>query len=162
MSCLSVYVLDYPTQPLKILTHAEDIRSTLAPVGVDFIRERCEKLAPNASATEMIAVQQNAIKALKGTFALTQVERLQSHDSAIAAKTNSLYYCIEGRLLVCIEHAQTLYVIECNRHDAVLVPKHSVHWLKPDSQCMGLTLSEECRQLSVAESAWQAQIPDFL
>ena len=47
MSSLTVYHENQPEQPLKLLTHAEDIASTLAEVGVRF--ERWEAAAPIAA-----------------------------------------------------------------------------------------------------------------
>ncbi|MDF5983467.1 hypothetical protein P4056_25970 [Pseudomonas aeruginosa] len=50
MSSLTVYHENQPEQPLKLLTHAEDIASTLAEVGVRFERWKPPRRSPPAPA----------------------------------------------------------------------------------------------------------------
>lgn len=50
MSSLTVYHENQPEQPLKLLTHAEDIASTLAEVGVRFERWKPPRPSPPAPA----------------------------------------------------------------------------------------------------------------
>ncbi len=66
MSSLTVYHENQPEQPLKLLTHAEDIASTLAEVGVRFERwEAAAPIAAGASQDEVIAAYAHEIERLK-------------------------------------------------------------------------------------------------
>ena len=65
MSILSVYQDSVPEQPLKVLTHIDDIAATLAEVGVHL--ERWEASAPigaGASSEEVIAAYRPQIDRL--------------------------------------------------------------------------------------------------
>ena len=56
MSSLSVYHVSSPEIPNKVLTHLEDITSTLAEQGVRFDRwQATAKIQPGASQEEVIA-----------------------------------------------------------------------------------------------------------
>ena len=55
MSSLTVYHESAPEQPLKLLTHAEDIAATLAELGVRFERwQASAPIAPGASPDEVL------------------------------------------------------------------------------------------------------------
>ena len=70
MSSLTVYHENQPEQPLKLLTHAEDIASTLAEVGVRFERwEAAAPIAAGASQDEVIAAYAHEIERLSASAA---------------------------------------------------------------------------------------------
>ena len=65
MSSLTVYHESSPDLPSKVLTHVEDIASTLAEVGVRFERwEASAPIAPGASQDEVIAAYRPQIDRL--------------------------------------------------------------------------------------------------
>lgn len=65
MSSLSVYHISSPEIPNKVLTHFEDIASTLAEQGVRFDRwQATAKIQPGASQEEVIAAYQEQIDKL--------------------------------------------------------------------------------------------------
>ena len=69
MSSLTVYHENQPEQPLKLLTHAEDIASTLAEVGVRFERwEAAAPIAAGASQDEVIAAYAHEIERIADVF----------------------------------------------------------------------------------------------
>ncbi len=65
MSSLSVYHVSSPDLPNKVLTHLEDIATTLAEQGVRFDRwQATAKIQPGASQEEVIAAYQEQIDKL--------------------------------------------------------------------------------------------------
>src|SRR5471032_423365 len=65
MSSLSVYHVSSPDLPNKVLTHIDDIASTLAEQGVRFDRwQAAAKIQPGASQEEVIAAYQVQIDQL--------------------------------------------------------------------------------------------------
>lgn len=65
MSSLSVYHVSSPDLPNKVLTHFDDIASTLAEQGVRFDRwQAASKIEPGASQEEVIAAYQVQIDRL--------------------------------------------------------------------------------------------------
>ena len=67
MSVLSVYHETRPDQPLKVLTHLEDIAPTLAKVGVQLERwEASAPIAAGASQEQVIAAYRPYIRLVVG------------------------------------------------------------------------------------------------
>ena len=66
MSSLTVYHESNPEQPLKLLTHAEDIAYALGELGVRFQRWAANApIVPGASQEEVIAAYQHEIRRLQ-------------------------------------------------------------------------------------------------
>ena len=64
MSYVAVYHVTTPDTPNKVLTHFDDIVSTLAEHGVRFERWQPSPIEKGASDAEMIAAYQSQIDAL--------------------------------------------------------------------------------------------------
>jgi hypothetical protein len=79
MSSLSVYHVSSPELPNKVLTHLEDIASTLAEHGVGFDRwEAATPITPGASQEEVIAAYR------------TQIDRLMTERGYVTVDVISL------------------------------------------------------------------------
>ena len=64
MSYVAVYPIDHPDTPNKVLTHLDDIQSTLAEHGVRFERWQPSPIERGASEAELIDAYQAQIDAL--------------------------------------------------------------------------------------------------
>ena len=83
MSSLSVYHVSSPDIPNKVLTHFEDIASTLAEQGVRFDRwQAAAKIQPGASQEEVIGAYQE------------QIDKLMTERGYITVDVVSLNSCL--------------------------------------------------------------------
>jgi 1,2-dihydroxy-3-keto-5-methylthiopentene dioxygenase len=118
MSILSVYQDSVPEQPLKVLTHIDDIAATLAEVGVHL--ERWEASAPigaGASSEEVIAAYR------------PQIDRLMSERGYVTVDVISLTsdhpQKAELRAKFLEEHR---HAVLCEKNDLISVPAGTRHW----------------------------------
>jgi 1,2-dihydroxy-3-keto-5-methylthiopentene dioxygenase len=150
MSILSVYPQFSPQLPSKVLTHAEDIASTLAEVGVLFARwPLVPGITAGNSAAEIICAYQSSIDHLfseEGSSAVDvlglasapaqtvemreQFLREHSHNTALAR------LFVAGRGLFAVHIGEQVFEVLCEKGDLLSLPVGTRHWFdlgeKPD------------------------------
>lgn len=142
MSSLTVYHENQPEQPLKLLTHAEDIASTLAEVGVRFERwEAAAPIAAGASQDEVIAAYAHEIERLKrerGYITVDVVSLNSDHPQKAELRAKFLdehrhgedevRFFVAGRGLFVLHIEEHVYAVLCERNDLISVPAGTRHW----------------------------------
>ncbi|AHY42626.1 acireductone dioxygenase [Stutzerimonas decontaminans] len=142
MSVLSVYHETRPDQPLKVLTHAEDIAATLSEVGVQLERwEASAPIAAGASQEEVIAAYRPQIDKLmteRGfvTVDVISVTRDHPQKDELRAKfldehrhaEDEVRFFVAGRALFSLHIEDMVYAVLCEKHDLISVPAGTRHW----------------------------------
>lgn len=177
MSSLSVYHESFPAQPNKVLTHVEDIASTLAAAGIQFERrETLVALKPGASEDEVLAACGAQLDAWMTEFTCTHAEviSLDRRDPEKAARRDALLdeqrrdseavHCtLAGSLLVALHIEDYVYAIRCERHDLVRVPAGVAHWVDigEEPHVLAISLFKDAASVAGAStgSAIAAQYP---
>ncbi|AZF59274.1 acireductone dioxygenase [Pseudomonas sp. R11-23-07] len=137
MSYVAVYPLTTPDTPNKVLTHFDDIQSTLAEKGVRFARWQPGALEKGASEAQMIAAYQSQIEALG--YARVKVisvtddhpdkdtlwaERLSEH----TCREDQAHGFIAGQGLFALRIGDYVYGVRCEKNDLLIVPANMPHW----------------------------------
>ncbi|MCF7204105.1 1,2-dihydroxy-3-keto-5-methylthiopentene dioxygenase [Pseudomonas oligotrophica] len=142
MSVLSVYHEDHPEQPLKVLTHLEDIASTLADVGVQLERWAASApIAAGASQDEVIAAYRPQIDKLMGECGYVAVDVLSiTRDHPQRAELRAKFldehrhaedevrFFVAGRGLFTLHIGAMVYAVLCEKNDLISVPAGTRHW----------------------------------
>lgn len=139
MSSLSVYHETLAEQPNKVLTHVEDIASTLAEVGVRFERvQGVAPVAPGANPDEVAAAcraQIDQLMAERGcaTAQVLSVGRERPHDDAQQRDEHRLAsdevrLVVAGRALFTLHIDDYVYAIVCEKHDLISIPAGTRQW----------------------------------
>ena len=142
MSYLAVYHVCTPDTPNKVLTHQDDIASTLAELGVGFDRwQAATRLAPGASEVEIIAAYQAPIDKLMTERGYTTVDVLRvSNDHPQKAQLRAerldehrmaqdhVRFFVAGRGLFTLHIEDYVYAVFCEKNDLILVPSGIPHW----------------------------------
>ena len=161
MTTLSVYPQASPEQPNKVLTHAEDIASTLAEVGVRFAHWPMPAVLPaDASSEAVLGAYQAQIKQLHGDTGLTAVDvlnfasnrtqsdelrarYLQEHSYSV----DQVLLCVAGRGLLAVHIGEQVFELLCGKGDLVVLPAGTRHWLdigeQPDLLAIRLRASAD-------------------
>jgi len=142
MSYLAVYHVSTPDTPNKVLTHQDDIASTLAELGVGFDRwQASTRLEADASEVEIIAAYQAPIDTLMTERGYTTVdvirvsndhpqkaelraERLDEHRMA----QDHVRFFVAGRGLFTLHIEDYVYAVFCEKNDLISVPAGIKHW----------------------------------
>lgn len=139
MSSLFVYHQSVPEQPYKVLSHPEDIASTLAEHGVGF--ERLQAASPvNADASEQelldsYRVQIDTLMTERG-YAVVDVVRAHAPDTALSESSLDEHHCSEdelrffiaGRGLFTLHIDEHVYTVLCEKNDLISVPAGARRW----------------------------------
>lgn len=142
MSSLTVYHESAPEQPLKLLTHAEDISATLGALGVRFERWQANApIAPGASQDEVIAAYAEQIQRLKdeqGYVTVDVVSLTAEHPQKdeLRAKfldehrhgEDEVRFFVAGRGLFTLHIEDHVYAVLCEKNDLISVPAGTRHW----------------------------------
>lgn len=141
MSRLSVYHQSSPELPNKILTHLEDIASTLAAVGVDFQRWQAEApIAPGASRDELIAAYRPQLERLMSEGGYRGLDLLSVSDDQPQAERRAqcpveqrhgesqAHFFVAGRGLFGLHIDDYLYAVLCEKGDLLRIPAGTRHW----------------------------------
>mgnify|MGYP003428988880 FL=1 len=138
MSSLSVYPVSSPELPNKVLTHFDDIASTLAEQGVRFDRwQAATKIQPGASQEDIIGPYQAPIAALMTEQGYINVDVVsQTSDHPQAAELLKEYRCDEdvvrffvaGRGLFSLHIGDYVYAVLCEKNDLISIPAGTPHW----------------------------------
>lgn len=138
MSYVAVYHIATPDTPNKVLTHVEDIQSTLAKHGVGFERwQPSAAIEQGASEAQMIAAYRPQIDALG--YATAQVisvtadhpQKDELRTRFLAERTYSedhLCFFIAGQGLFMLHIGDYVYGVRCEKNDLLVIPKGMPHW----------------------------------
>lgn len=142
MSSLSVYHVSSPDIPNKVLTHFEDIASTLAEQGVRFERwQAAAKIQPGASDEEIISAFREPIDKLMTERGYVTVDVI-SHTSDQPPKElraellnehhygeDQVRFFVAGRGLFSLHIDDYVYAVLCEKNDLISVPAGTRHWV---------------------------------
>ena len=148
MSSLSVYHQSSPDLPNKVLTHLEDIASTLAEVGVRFERwQASAPIAPGASQDQVLAAYGPQIERLKaeGGYVTVDVVSLTAdhpQKAELRAKfldehrhgEDEVRFFVAGRGLFSLHVEDYVYAVLCEKNDLISVPAGTRHWFDMGEQ----------------------------
>ncbi|AZE90412.1 acireductone dioxygenase [Pseudomonas orientalis] len=136
MSYVAVYDLTTPGTPNKVLTHFDDIQSTLAEHGVRYERWQPGAIEKGASEAQLIAAYQTQIDALGyarvEVISVTgghsrqalQAERLDEHTCG----EDQARFFVAGQGLCSLRIGESVYGVRCEKNDLLVVPAHMPHW----------------------------------
>jgi len=142
MSLLFVYHVSSPDQPNKVLTHFEDIASTLAEQGVVFERlQSATPVQPGAGPEEVISACRAQIDSLmteRGhvAFDVLSVNRDDPRKAESRASfldehrhhADELRFFLAGRGLFSLHIADFVYAVQCEKNDLISVPAGIGRW----------------------------------
>lgn len=142
MSSLSVYHVSSPEIPNKVLTHFEDIASTLAEQGVRFDRwQAAAKIQPGASQEEVIGAYKEQIDKLMtecGYITVDVVSLNSDHPQKAELRAKFLEehrhgedevrFFVAGRGLFTLHIDDYVYAVLCEKNDLISVPAGTKHW----------------------------------
>jgi 1,2-dihydroxy-3-keto-5-methylthiopentene dioxygenase len=142
MSSLCVYHVSSPALPNKVLTHLEDIASTLAEHGVTFDRWQAETpLARDASHEEVISAYRTQIDKLMtehghGLMDVLSVKRDHPQKAELRAElleehhydNDVVRFFAAGLGLFSLHIGDFVYAVQCERNDLISIPAGTRHW----------------------------------
>lgn len=143
MSVLSVYHQNRPEQPLKVLTHHDDIAATLAEAGVRLERlDARATLDADAGPDEVLLAYRPQIDRLQAErdFASADVLRVTGNDrqqNELRARfleehrhaEDEVRFIVAGRGLFSLRFGELVYAVLCEKGDLLTVPAGIRHWL---------------------------------
>ncbi|VVP30829.1 Acireductone dioxygenase [Pseudomonas fluorescens] len=138
MSSLSVYPVSSPELPNKVLTHFDDIASTLAEQGVRFDRwQAATKLQPGASPQDIIGAYQASIDELmtkQGYINVDVVSQTSDHPPTAELleehrrDEDVVRFFVAGRGLFSLHIGDYVYAVLCEKNDLISIPAGTPHW----------------------------------
>lgn len=142
MSSLTVYHQSLPEHPNKLLSHAEDIASTLAAVGVQFTQVPVQQpVIAGTESAELRAACAGQIDQLMTVYGYASAEILSLCDERgegselaralrqeQACQSAHLHYCLAGRGLLVLHIGEYVYALQYEKGDLVLLPAGTAHW----------------------------------
>lgn len=148
MGILSVYQDSAPEQPLKVLTHVDNIAATLAEVGVGFERwEANAPIGPNPTPEEVIAAYAAQIERLKGErgdVAVDVISVTRSHPQKVELSAELLEehhraedevrFFVVGRGLFTLHIGDKVFAVLCEKNDLISIPAGTRHWFDMGEQ----------------------------
>lgn len=142
MSILYVYHVSSADQPSKVLTHAEDITSTLAEHAVEFGRWHAETpVLPGASPQEVAGVYAAQIESIMAQRGHRHCQ-VSSVDSAHPQRAelraglleehqrngSELRLFVAGRGMQALHIADFVYLVLCEKNDLIVIPPGMRQW----------------------------------
>ncbi|MDA7087927.1 acireductone dioxygenase [Pseudomonas sp. SA3-5] len=142
MSSLSVYHESSADLPNKVLTHLEDIASTLAAVGVHFDRwQASAPLDPGSSQDQVIAAYRPQIEQLmseRGYVAVDVISVSDDHPDKAELRAKFLdehrhaedevRFFVVGSGLFSLHVDDYVFAVLCEKGDLISVPAGTRHW----------------------------------
>ncbi|NVZ69838.1 1,2-dihydroxy-3-keto-5-methylthiopentene dioxygenase [Pseudomonas costantinii] len=137
MSYVAVYHAATPDTPNKVLTHVDDITSTLAEHSVRFERWQPSAIAKGASDAEMIAAYQEQIDVLGyGSVQVLSVTGDHPQKAELRAQfleerrygDDEVRFFIAGQGLFTLHIGDYVYAIRCEKNDLLVIPAGMPHW----------------------------------
>jgi 1,2-dihydroxy-3-keto-5-methylthiopentene dioxygenase len=142
MTTLSVYQQANPELPNKVLTHVEDIASTLAEVGVRFAHCPTAQVRDVDSRAEvLLRSYQTQITQFMNETGLLVVDvvdfaqhpqQAESRAALLHERSHGdeqLYWCVAGRALWALHIGEQVFEVLFERGDLIVLPATSKHWL---------------------------------
>ena len=166
MSSLTVYHQSSPEYPNKLLTHLEDIASTLADVGVQFSQVPVQQpVTAGTASDELMAacrVQIDQLLSQHG-YACAEVlslcdERGEGSELARSLRAEQccqpahLHYYLAGRGLLALHIGEYVYSLLCEKGDLLRLPADTAQWFD----------GGEHPRFAVLRLFDSAQVPDFV
>lgn len=142
MSILFVYSVSSPDLPNKVLTHLEDIASTLADHGIVFDRwQATTKVVAGASQEEVIDSYRQPVDQLMTERGLQAIDVL-SVNAGLGQQTELRASLLEeqqhdadevrlfvvGRGLLSLHIGDFVFAVQCERNDRISIPAGTRHW----------------------------------
>lgn len=166
MSSLTVYHQSSPEYPNKLLTHVEDIASTLAAVGVQFSQVPVQQTVTAGTASdELLATSRVQVDQLLSQhgYACAEVlslcdERGEGSELARSLRVEQccqpahLHYYLAGRGLLALHIGEYVYNLLCEKGDLLRLPAGTAHWFD----------GGEHPRFAVLRLFDNAQVPDFV
>ncbi len=137
MSYVAIYPVTSPDTPNKVLTHFDDIATTLADHGVRFERWPSSSLEKGASDAQLIAAYQPQINDLGygGVEVLSvtsdhpqKTEQREQFLDEQRYSTDSAHFFIAGQGLFCLHVDDYVYGVRCEKNDLLVIPANMPHW----------------------------------
>ncbi len=139
MSSLFVYHQSSPEQPYKVLTHLEDIVSTLAEQGVGFERlQATTPVSPDATSQDVLSSYQVAVDAVmtERGYASVDVIHASTADPQLRASAldehhygqDEVRFFVAGRGLFTLHIGEHVYAVLCEKNDLICVPAGTRRW----------------------------------
>ncbi len=139
MSSLFVYHQASPEQPFKVLTHLEDIVSTLAEQGVGFERlQAATPVSPEASQQDVLGsyrVQVDSLMTERGYAAVEVISAFAADPSKRQLSLDEHHYdqdevrfFVAGRGLFTLHIKDCVYAVLCEKNDLISVPAGTRRW----------------------------------
>ncbi|WCM53429.1 acireductone dioxygenase [Pseudomonas sp. WJP1] len=143
MSSLSVYHVSSPDLPNKVLTHFEDIASTLAEQGIRFDRWQAEaRIRPGASHEDVIGACQAPIDTLMTGHGLRAVDVIsldRDHPQKESIRASffaehrqdeaEVLLFAAGSALLSVHIDDYVYAVLCEKGDLMVLPAGTRQWL---------------------------------
>lgn len=137
MSYVAVYAIATPDTPNKVLTHFDDIVSTLAEHAVRFARWQPAPIEKGASDADMIAAYQPQIDALG--YAAVDVLRAAGESAQNAQlrarllderrySEDAVHFFIAGQGQFSLHLGDYVYAVRCEKNDLLVIPAGVPHW----------------------------------
>ncbi|MGR6617859.1 MULTISPECIES: acireductone dioxygenase [Pseudomonas] len=129
MSYVAVYHVATPDTPNKVLTHLDDIASTLAEHGARF--ERWQPAAIEKGATDSAMME--AYKAPINDLGYANVEVLTVIDprpplAEQRCREAHAHFFIAGQGLFSLHVGDYVYSVRCEKNDLLVIPAGMAHW----------------------------------
>ena len=142
MSSLFVYHQSSPEQPHKVLSHAEDIASTLAEHGVTFERlQAAIPLGPQPNGETVLSVYREQLDELMTTRGYAAVDVISAegdgpHIAALRASfldehchdEDETRFFVAGRGLLSLHINDFVYAVLCEKNDLMTSPAGIRRW----------------------------------
>lgn len=139
MSSLFVYHQSSPEQPYKVLTHLEDIVSTLAEQGVGFERlQATTPVSPDATPQDVLNNYRVAVDAVmtERGYAAVDVIHASAADPQLRASAldehhhdqDEVRFFVAGRGLFTLHIGEHVYAVLCEKNDLICVPAGTRRW----------------------------------
>lgn len=142
MSILFVYPVSSPDLPNKVLTHFEDIASTLAEQGVAFERLQASMpVRPGASQEEVLGAYRMQVDALmteRGHSAVDVISLNSDHPQKAEHRAGFLKehhhtadevrLFVAGRGLTTLHIGDLVFAVLCEKNDVISIPAGTGRW----------------------------------
>lgn len=139
MSILSVYHVSSPELPNKVLTHAQDIASTLAEQGVAFDQVPVTvALKAGASTQEVLEAHRTQIDQMMTEHGYRAVEVISVDGPVSQAPagvgdehqhgTDEMRLFVAGRGLLSLHLGEFVYAVQCEKNDRIVIPAGTRQW----------------------------------
>ena len=143
MSILSVYPQFTPEVPNKVLTHHDDIASTLAEHGVRFERRQAsvfegDAVAAHSEQVDSLMTQQGYVS----YAVLSHEDEYQGLGDEYVLQAEELCWFVAGRGQVNLHIEEYVYALVCEKHDLVVIPAGTRRWvdLGEHPRCVAIRL----------------------